>query len=165
MAHYTEPYNRKSNLVKLLVLHPLENLYTLSFGSSPQRGLKAWYPVGTFGAAPREKYGSFSENVGKNAAGDPTIAMHHPSNRYSSERTFDGRRPEINPSGRTFEGRRPEMKLIWTDVRGPNREVPISNISRINIIKTFRNTLMIKTLPIFLSQSQNLKFLFYHSIK
>ena len=35
MAHYTEPTDQKSNLIKLLVPHPLENLYTLSFGSSP----------------------------------------------------------------------------------------------------------------------------------
>ena len=91
MAHYTEPYNRKSNLVKLLVLHPLENLYTLSFGSSPQRGLKAWYPVGIFGAAPREKYGFFSENVGKKRRG----GFHHRN---------------ASPI---------QSSLIWTDVRGP----------------------------------------------
>ena len=38
--NYPEPTNQESNLIKLLVLHPLENLYILSFGFSPQSGLK-----------------------------------------------------------------------------------------------------------------------------
>ena len=54
--NYTEPTNQESNLIKLIVPHPLENLYTLSFGFSPQRGLKVWHPRGTFGAACREKW-------------------------------------------------------------------------------------------------------------
>ena len=41
MAHHMEPTNQESNLtkslIKLLVPYPLENLYTLSFGFSPQR--------------------------------------------------------------------------------------------------------------------------------
>ena len=118
--NYTEPTTQESNLIKLLVPHPLENLYTLSFGSSPQRGLKAWYPVGTFGAAPREKYGFFSESVGKKTTRGipPSQCITHPIVTHLNGRSrAEG--PRRNPSERTFEGRRPEVKLIWTDIRGP----------------------------------------------
>ena len=116
-----------------------KNIFTKKFGSplTKLRGFEFW------GSGTTPISGAFWSQMPKCRRLRAEGPRWHPS-----ERTFEGRRPEMtsiwadirgpkarddihlsgrlraegprwHPSERTFEGRRPEMTSIWTDVWGP----------------------------------------------